>query len=98
MAQELHDVVAHSLSVIAVQAGIGAHLIDRQPAEAGRALDAIRTTCDTTVDELGRLVDILRNGTATDSTAAPTHHRSRGAGRARSARADVTRHPVVDGT
>jgi signal transduction histidine kinase len=72
MAQELHDVVAHSLSVIAVQAGIGAHLIDRKPAEASRALDAIRTTCATTENELSRLVSILRNGAATDSISAPT--------------------------
>jgi signal transduction histidine kinase len=72
MAQELHDVVAHSLSVIAVQAGIGAHLVGRQPVEASRALDAIRSTCATTERELGRLVGILRNGTTTDSTAAPT--------------------------
>lgn len=72
MAQELHDVVAHSLSVIAVQAGIGAHLMNRLPAEAARSLLAIRSTCDSTGIELGRLVAILRNGTATDSTAAPT--------------------------
>ena len=52
MAQELHDILAHSLSVIAVQAGIGAHLIDRDPVEASRALDAIRLTCDTTDGEL----------------------------------------------
>ena len=72
LAQELHDVVAHSLSVIAVQAGIGAHLIDRRPAEASRALDAIRTTCDTTDRELTRLVDVLRDGGATVSAKAPT--------------------------
>ena len=69
MAQELHDVVAHSLSVIAVQAGIGAHLIGRRPAEAALALDAIRTTCDTTDGELGRLVAILRHGGPANSTA-----------------------------
>jgi signal transduction histidine kinase len=72
MAQELHDVVAHSLSVIAVQAGIGVHLIDRQPAEAVRALDAIRTTSRTATDELTRLVDILRDGESTSSTNAPS--------------------------
>ena len=72
MAQELHDVVAHSLSVIAVQAGIGAHLIDRRPAEAARALDAISATCDTTDSELTRLVDILRDGSVNDATSAPT--------------------------
>jgi signal transduction histidine kinase len=64
MAQELHDVVAHSLSVIAVQAGIGVHLIERQPTEAGRALDAIRTVSRTTATELTRLLDLLREGNA----------------------------------
>jgi signal transduction histidine kinase len=72
MAQELHDVVAHSLSVIAVQAGIGVHLIDRDPGEAQRALDAIRTTSTTTTGELVRLVGILRDGTAPDDTYAPS--------------------------
>ena len=71
MAQELHDVVAHSLSVIAVQAGIGAHLIDRQPAQAAAALDAIRATGRTTSGEVARLVDILRDGTADGTARAP---------------------------
>lgn len=69
LAQELHDVVAHSLSVIAVQAGIGAHLIARDPAEAARALDAIRTTGQTAAGELTRLVDILRDGGSAHSDA-----------------------------
>ena len=38
MGQELHDVVAHSLGVIAVQAGVGSHVIDTDPEEARRAL------------------------------------------------------------
>ena len=72
MAQELHDVVAHSLSVIAVQAGIGAHLVDRRPVEAARALDAIRTTSHTAAGEISRLVDILRDGGAAEpALAAP---------------------------
>jgi signal transduction histidine kinase len=74
MAQELHDVVAHSLSVIAVQAGIGVHLIDRQPVEAGKALDAIRSVSHTTSEELTRLVGILRDGTATDDAYTPSIH------------------------
>ena len=72
LARELHDVLAHSLSVIAVQAGIGAHLIDRRPLEASRALDAILATCQSTTGELDRLVGILRNGAADDSSPAPT--------------------------
>ncbi len=74
MAQELHDVVAHSLSVIAVQAGIGVHLIDREPAEAGKALDAIRSVSHTTADELTRLVAVLRNGTSDAGSQTPTIH------------------------
>lgn len=70
LAQELHDVVAHSLSVIAVQAGIGVHLIDRQPAEAARALDAIRSTSHTASGELVRLVEVLRDGDTTDDAPA----------------------------
>ncbi len=72
IAQELHDVVAHSLSVIAVQAGIGVHLIDRAPTEAARALDAIRSTSRTATDELNRLVLLLREGRLADHTLAPT--------------------------
>ena len=44
IAQELHDVVAHAMSVIAVQSGMGAHVIDTQPDEAKKALQAIETT------------------------------------------------------
>jgi signal transduction histidine kinase len=72
MAHELHDVVAHSLSVIAVQAGIGVHLIDRKPTEAALALDAIRTTSRTTASELTRLVDVLRDGDSSHDDSAPT--------------------------
>ena len=36
IAQELHDVVAHSMSVIAVQAGVGAHVIDDRPGAGAR--------------------------------------------------------------
>ena len=40
IAHELHDVIAHSMGVIAVQAGVGAHVIDSNPQEAKRALTA----------------------------------------------------------
>jgi signal transduction histidine kinase len=44
IARELHDVVAHSIGVIAIQAGAGSRVIDTQPAEARNALAAIETT------------------------------------------------------
>jgi signal transduction histidine kinase len=61
IAQELHDVVAHSMGVIAVQAGVGAHVIDTDPAEAKRSLDAISTTARTTLTEIRRLLGVLRS-------------------------------------
>ncbi len=50
IAQELHDVVAHSMSVIAVQAGVGAHVLDEQPEQARAALEAISATSRGTLD------------------------------------------------
>ena len=60
IAQELHDVVAHSMGVIAVQAGVGSHVIDADPAEAKRSLDAISVTSRTTLAEIRRLLGVLR--------------------------------------
>jgi signal transduction histidine kinase len=44
IARELHDMVAHSMGVIAIQAGVGRLVIDTQPAEAHNALAAIEAT------------------------------------------------------
>jgi signal transduction histidine kinase len=60
IAQELHDVVAHSMSVIAVQAGVGAHVLDAQPDEARRSLEAISQTSRATLAEMRRLLGVLR--------------------------------------
>ena len=61
IAQELHDVVAHSMSVIAVQAGVGAHVIDTDPAEAQvAALEAIAATAAGSCTEMRRLLGVLR--------------------------------------
>jgi signal transduction histidine kinase len=60
IAQELHDVVAHSMGVIAVQAGVGAHVIDKDPAEAKKSLDAIGKTSRATLTEIRRLLGVLR--------------------------------------
>jgi signal transduction histidine kinase len=61
IAQELHDVVAHAMSVITVQAGVGAHVIETQPAEAKRALEAIETTGRSALQELRRMLGVLRS-------------------------------------
>ena len=70
-AQELHDVVAHSMGVIAVQAGVGAHVIDQDPAEAKRSLEAIAGTSRSTLTEIRRLLGVLRDDGAAAYQPAP---------------------------
>jgi signal transduction histidine kinase len=60
LARELHDVVAHAMSVIAVQSGVGAHVADSQPEEVGKALAAIEATSRDALTELRRLLGVLR--------------------------------------
>jgi signal transduction histidine kinase len=66
IAQELHDVLAHSLGVIALQAGVGAHIIDADPAEAKASLVAIAATSRSSLTEVRRILGALR-GQGVDS-------------------------------
>ena len=60
IARELHDVVAHSMSVIAVQAGYGQYVIDSSPADAREALGAIQATSRDALEEMRRMLGVLR--------------------------------------
>jgi signal transduction histidine kinase len=60
IARELHDVLAHSLSQIAVQSGVGLHLFDREPERAREALANIRTLSATGLDEVRGVLAFLR--------------------------------------
>ena len=60
IARELHDVVAHSMSIIAVQSGVGAHVLDSQPEEARKALAAVEATSRQALTEMRRLLGVLR--------------------------------------
>ena len=71
IAQELHDVVAHSMGVIAVQAGAGMHVIDTDPAEAKRSLEAISSTSRSTLTEIRRLLGVLREEEGAGTALAP---------------------------
>jgi signal transduction histidine kinase len=66
IARELHDVVAHSMSVIAVQAGFGQYVIDEQPGKAREALGAIQATSRDALDEMRRMLSVLRQADTTD--------------------------------
>jgi len=52
MAQDLHDGVGHGLAVIAMQAGVGLHVLERDPAAARTALEAIRDSARESLDAL----------------------------------------------
>jgi signal transduction histidine kinase len=60
IARELHDVVAHSMSVIAVQAGFGQYVIDSSPEDARGALGAIQATSRDALEEMRRMLGVLR--------------------------------------
>jgi signal transduction histidine kinase len=61
IARELHDITAHSLSIIAVQAGAAERVLLRDPGSAAHALVNIRETASRSLDELRSLVGVLRD-------------------------------------
>ena len=71
LARELHDVVAHAMSVIAVQSGVGAHVADSRPEEVGKALAAIEATSRDALTELRRLLGVLRQDGESQASLAP---------------------------
>ena len=60
IARELHDVVAHSMSLIAVQAGVGAHVIRSDVAAAERALEVIADTSREALTQTRSMLGLLR--------------------------------------
>src|SRR5690606_5430544 len=62
IARELHDVLAHSLSAINVQAGVGLHLLEKQPGQAREALTNIRSTSQEALAEVREVRGIVRDG------------------------------------
>jgi signal transduction histidine kinase len=64
-------VVAHSLSLIAVQAGMANYVASTRPEEAARTLGSIEATSRGALDEMRRLLDVLRNGDAAGPELAP---------------------------
>jgi signal transduction histidine kinase len=61
IARELHDVVAHSMSVIAVQAGVASYVAGTRPEEAARAVSSIEETSRGALREMRALLGVLRN-------------------------------------
>ncbi|MFI1150184.1 sensor histidine kinase [Streptomyces sp. NPDC020817] len=71
IARELHDMVAHSIGVIAIQAGVGSRVIETQPAQAREALRAIEATSRETLAGLRRTLVALRRSEPASLAPAP---------------------------
>lgn len=83
IARDLHDVLGHSLSQINVQAGVGEHLIDRDPEQARRALAAIKELSRTGLNEVRSVLHTMRSDAA-DPDPASVGEGTVGEGRAES--------------
>jgi signal transduction histidine kinase len=71
IARDLHDVVAHTLTTINVQAATAAELLDRDPDHARSALETIEDASRDAIDELRAILGILRDRDADDTPLAP---------------------------
>lgn len=71
IARDLHDVVAHTLTMINVQAGVAAHLFTQDPEVARSSLDNIRAGSRDALDELRAMVGVLRGDDGTAAALAP---------------------------
>ncbi|MET9252984.1 sensor histidine kinase [Streptomyces sp. NPDC048182] len=69
IARDLHDVVAHHIALVNVQAGVAAHVMDKRPDQAKEALAHVRQASRSALDELRATVGLLRQ---TGDPEAPT--------------------------
>jgi signal transduction histidine kinase len=70
IAREVHDVLAHHVSLINVQSGVALHLIDEQPEQVRQALVAIKQSSKEVLVELRNILGVLRD---VDGTGPPRH-------------------------
>lgn len=71
IARELHDVLAHSISVISVQATVGEHLSRTDPAAARSSLQTIGDLSRSSMREIRQMLDLLRDGADSSSPYTP---------------------------
>ena len=72
IAQDLHDVLAHDISLVNVQASVALHLLDEQPEQARPALSAIKAASHDALQELRAALDALRGGEEAPRAPSPT--------------------------
>ena len=68
IARELHDVVAHTMATINVQAGVAAHVLSSRPEAAAESLQAIKAASKEGLKELRAILNVLRQADDADPT------------------------------
>lgn len=69
IAREIHDITAHSLSAVSIQAAAAERLIDKDPVAAKDAIKTVRTTSKDALEEIRSMIGVLRNNDAHAETA-----------------------------
>ena len=62
IAREVHDITAHSLSAVSIQAAAAERLIDSDPAAAKEAIATVRATSKGALDDIRAMIGVLRSG------------------------------------
>ncbi len=62
IAREVHDITAHSLSAVSIQAAAAERLIDRDPQAAKQAIATVRATAKSALDDIRSMIGVLRHG------------------------------------
>jgi signal transduction histidine kinase len=71
IARELHDVVAHRMAVVNVQAGVAEHVLRSRPDDAAAALRIVRSSAQAALDNLGSILNVLRSAGESDASVEP---------------------------
>lgn len=69
IAREVHDITAHSLSAVSIQAAAAERLVDRDPAAAKEAIAEVRSTAKSALEEIRAMIGVLRTGEGPAETA-----------------------------
>ncbi|MDO4291122.1 MAG: sensor histidine kinase [Eggerthellaceae bacterium] len=69
IAREVHDITAHSLSAVSVQAAVAERLVDSDPAAAKEAIASVRATSKAALEDMRAMIGVLRTGSDVDAGA-----------------------------
>lgn len=74
IAREVHDITAHSLSAVSVQAAVAERMVDSDPAAAKEAIASVRATSKAALDDMRAMIGVLRAGSGANAGAGEGAH------------------------